>query len=204
MLRSVTTGPANAHDPADPLVDADPQTLTRLAKRAAKARSGPAGLEALATDVGVEPRRLRLLADAWDEGGEAGVAALGPAPSEADLGDVGAALEAWRARHHGLELLHWETWRNRVTVWRVVPRDDPRREPDRHPLCHLRRSDGGRWHLYRKAARGEWWPVVVVGRHGAQGLADCLDAVRADVNGAFWSPPRPPYPGGERRGPHRL
>ena len=180
-------------------IDLRPRALRRLARDAVRAR-GTAGLAALAQRSGQDARTLRLLADAWLEGGPSGLAALGPAPAatdEAAMVRADGALEAWRRRHFPLEALRWDVWRNRVTVWHLLPGADRRGDLERRALCHLRLTpDGapdGRWHLYRKAAQGEWWPVVVQGRRAAQDLRHCLDAVRVDAVGQFWSsrPSRP-------------
>jgi hypothetical protein len=144
----------------------------------------------MARRVGVPARRLRLLADAWNEGGASGVTALGPAPRDVDrdsMRRIDGALEAWRRRHYPLEALRWDVWRNRVTVWHLVPGPNRRGDLDRRALAHLRLTPEGRWHLYRKAAQGEWWPVPVLGPRGEQDMHACLEAIRLDPGGAFWS-----------------
>jgi hypothetical protein len=44
----------------------------------------------------------------------------------------------------------------------------------------------GRWHLYARAAHGEWWPVVVRGWRGQQSVSDALRAVELDAANRFW------------------
>ncbi len=176
---------------ADPLQGWRIRRLVRLARRAHRGRGrGAEVLGRLAERADVSPRRLRLLADAWAEGGRSGIVALGPAPAVVDQAAVqrmDGALEAWRRRHYPLEALRWDSWRNRLTVWQLVVGADRRGELDRRPLCQLRLTPDGRWHLYRKAVLGEWWPVAVMGRRAEQGADSCLDAVRADVLGVFWN-----------------
>lgn len=174
----------------DPLAELDEAALRRLARRADRVRSRPGGIDRVAERVGVERRRVRLLADAWAEGGAFGVAALGPAPADTDaeaLRRADGAVEAWRRRHFPLEALRWETWRNRITVWHLLPGQDRLGDLERRPMAQLRLTRDGRWHLYSKAAQGEWWPVVVKGRRGEQTVADCLEAVRNDGAGRFWT-----------------
>lgn len=187
MLPSPLT-PANV--PADPLAVMPERALMRLARRAARARRRDGrALERLAARVPVASRRLYLLADAWEEGGAGGVVALGPAPSEVDedaMAELGVAVEAWRRHHYPLEMLHADVWRNRVTIWHLVPGRDRRGDADRRALAHLRLTPDGRWHLYHKAAQGEWWPVRVSGPRREQDVQDCLDAVAIDETGAFW------------------
>jgi hypothetical protein len=166
----------------------DARGLRRLARRAWHARRrGPEQTERLAAHMGVTPRQLRLLADAWDEAGPSGVDALGPAPPEVDpaMQQADGALEAWR-RHYPLESLQWDVWRNRVTVWLLEPGPDRRGDVRQRPLLQLRCTAGGRWHLYRKAAQGEWWPVTVSGPRRPQRLEDCLNAARVDGGNVFW------------------
>ena len=175
--------------PADPLAALDPRALRAIARRADRLRrADPDGFARMAARTGVEVRRLRLLADAWTAAGASGVEALGPAPADgADVVPeaVGAALEAWRRRSLPLEALRWDVWRNRVTVWRAVAPDDRTGAPAEEALLQLRRTPDGRWHLYRRAAQDEWWPVRVGrGRRGTT-LAACLDAVLADPAGRF-------------------
>jgi hypothetical protein len=169
--------------------------LTRLARRAARAqRRGPHALDRVALQSGLPLRRLRFLADAWTEGGASGMRALGPAPPDADVEAVrrmDGALEAWRRRHYPLEMLRWDSWRNRLTIWHLLPGTDRRSDCEYRALAHLRLTEDGRWHLYRKAAQGEWWPVPVVGPRGEQDMHDCLEAIRIDVDRVFWTaPPR--------------
>lgn len=176
---------------ADPLRGWRTGRLVRLARRAHRRRGhGGAALDRLAERADVPPRRLRLLADAWAEGGRSGILALGPAPADVDhaaMQRLDGALEAWRRRHYPLEALSWDSWRNRLTVWQLVVGADRRGEAERRPLCQFRLTPDGRWHLYRKAVQGEWWPVPVLGRRASQGVDSCLDAVRADVLGFFWN-----------------
>jgi len=56
----------------------------------------------------------------------------------------------------------------------------------------VRVTPDGRWHLFRRAAQGEWWPVVVRGRGRRQSLSACLDAVRVDELNMFWGSEGPP------------
>jgi hypothetical protein len=178
---------------SDPLADARPALLRRLARRADRLRRRrPDALPALAAQHGVTVRRLRLLADAWAEAGASGVQALGPAlpmPVE-PMAHADAELARWWAAHHPLESLRWDVWRNRITVWWLVP-DADRRDVERRPLLHLRLTHDGRWHLYRRAAQGEWWPVVVRGPRHPQTLQHCLEAVELDAGNGFWSAPAP-------------
>lgn len=177
--------------PDDPLDDLTLQQLVRLARRSSRARRRHGShLQRLARKVRVPTRRLRFLADAWEEGGPSGLVALGPAPREIDLEAmrrIDGALEAWRRRYYPLETLRWDVWRNRVTVWHLVPGSDRRGDLDRRPLAHLRLTPGGRWHLYHKASQGEWWPVVVAGPREGQDMHRCLEAIRLDVHCAFWN-----------------
>jgi len=186
---------------ADPLQGWRTQRLVHLARRAHRRRArGEEALLRLARRAGVSPRRLRLLADAWAEGGRSGIVALGPAPADVDqtaIQRVDGALEAWRRRHYPLEALRWDSWRNRLTVWQLVVGADRRGEAVRRPLCQLRVTPDGRWHLYRKAVQGEWWPVPVLGRRVDQNADSCLEAVRADVLGFFWNAASPTAEGAE-------
>ncbi len=187
----------------DPLAGRSPRSLVRLARRASRAWERRAdGLERLALRTDVPVRRLRMLGDAWTEGGASGVEALGAAPARDDvdadeLRRIDGALEAWRRRHYPLETLRWDVWRNRVSVWHLVPGPDRRGDLDRRPLAHLRLTGDGRWHLYRKASQGEWWPVIVNGRRGPQDMHHCLEAVRIDLEGRFWRTPPRSYEGSD-------
>jgi hypothetical protein len=185
----------------DPLDRLTRRQLIRLARRAARAARRPGGhLQRLARRSCVDVRRLRLLADAWEEAGASGIVALGPAPRENDVAAMrrmDGALEAWRRRHYPLEALRWDVWRNRVTVWHLVPGRDRRGDLDRRALAHLRLTPDGRWHLYRKETQGEWWPVVVVGPRAHQDMFSCLDALRVDADSAFWSAEPQGYEGSE-------
>jgi len=148
-------------------------------------------MAALADRYGMGVRDLRLLADAWAEGGRDGVVALGPATDDSSdqeaVVQAEAAIQAWRDRHYPLDLLEVDVWRNRLTVWQLVANDDDRRgAPQRRPLLQVRRTAGGRWHLYRRAAQGEWWPVTVGGRCAPQTLDDCLQAVHVNAAWQFW------------------
>jgi hypothetical protein len=181
--------------PAAPLAALSTRALRRLARRADRYQRRDADrFGALAERAGITTRQLRLLADAWAEAGPSGVRAIGPAPVvDADLMDrAEAVLEVWRRRHFPLDAIEVERWRNRITIWRRVPGDDRTGELDRHALMQLRRTDDGRWHLYRQAVQGEWWPVVVRGRHRPQSLSSCLDAVRIDALHQFWGAGGPP------------
>lgn len=174
--------------PDDPLAALPPRRLAAIARRADRLRrANLAAFEALAAVTGVEPRRLRLLADAWNAAGRSGVAALRPPSDRADVAAeaVVAALEAWRRRSLPLEALRWDLWRNRVTVWRAVPPEDRTGPAVEAALLQLRRTDDGGWHLYRRAAQDEWWPVRVGTRRRGSSLAACLDAVLSDPAGQF-------------------
>lgn len=168
--------------------------LRRLAKKAMRARqSGNAAFEQLAETSGTSPRQLRLLADAWVQGGVAGIDALAPADgtmSEDALNQLDESLEEWRRQHYPLETLQWEVWRNRVTVWQIVPGRDRLGAAERRPVLQLRQHLDGGWHLYRKARQGEWWPVIVSHDSNSSTLLQCLDTVRLDVARQFWAPPR--------------
>ncbi|HUG83127.1 MAG TPA: hypothetical protein VMM13_01115, partial [Euzebya sp.] len=150
--------------------------------------------EALAIRTGVTPRQLRLLADAWAEGGRSGLEAIGPAPEGEDelMARAEEVIETWRRRHFPLDALEVQRWRGRSTVWWLVPGQDRGGDLQRHPLMQLRRTGDGRWHLFRRAIQGEWWPVVVRGRRRRQSLSACLDAVRVDPLHHFWGPSGPP------------
>ncbi len=185
------TGGGTASRPR-PLAHLSAFQLRRLARRADRLRHHDVSRFAdLADQHGITVRQLRLLADAWAEAGPCGVAALGPAPPEVPEHVMERALdiiETWRRRHFPLDALEVERWRNRITVRRVAPAADRAEPPVVRPLMQLRRTGDGRWHLYRKAAQGEWWPVTVRGRRRRQSLSACLDAVRIDLLNQFWVP----------------
>jgi hypothetical protein len=186
--------------PLDPLAEASPRRLRRLARRADQLRRRrPDGLHELADSVQVPIRQLRLLGDAWAEGGASGVEALGPAfaTPQAHMDAAADALERWRAKHHPLEAVRWDIWRNRITVWWLVP-DVERNEVERRPLLQLRLTHDGRWHLYHRAAHGEWWPVVVRGPREHQSVEDALSAVERDAGNRFWSGEGAAPPPGDR------
>lgn len=181
--------------PEDPLRALTPRALCRLARRADRMRRRDVDrFESLAVEHDVTPRRLRLLADAWAEAGPSGVRALGPAvPVDGALmSRASEVIETWRRRHYPLDALDLEVWRNRITVVWLRPAADPTADLVRHHLMQLRRTPDGRWHLYRRAVQGEWWPVVVRGRRGPQSLSACLDAVRTDALHHFWGAGGPP------------
>ena len=187
--------PRSTTRPRDPLDDLTTTSTVRLARRADRLRRRDVSqFERLAQDHDVAPRRLRLLADAWAEAGRQGIEALGPAvPVDQGLMErAGDVIETWRRRHFPLDALRVDVWRNRLTVWWMRPTDDPTGSLDPHPLMQLRRTADGRWHLYRRAVQGEWWPVVVRGRRHRQSLSACLDAVRADTLHHFWGAQGPP------------
>lgn len=172
----------------DPLAEATARRLKRVARRVHRVRSRrPHELVDLAADQGVPMRRLRLLGDAWAEGGSSGIEAIGPAMEAppAQTAHAAVVLESWRARHHPEVCLRWDVWRNRVTVWWLVP-DPEQQRIDRRPLLQLRLTSGGRWHLFHRAALGEWWPVVIRGPRAAQTVDDCLAAVERDAGNRFW------------------
>jgi hypothetical protein len=192
------SSPPGAGATSDPLALLSRRRLRTMARQAQGRRRRGQDLTTLAEQAGVDARRLRLLADAWDEAGPSGIDALGPAvATPVTIGaHADAALERWRARHYPLELLHWEIWRNRVTVWRILPPRDRHAEASRIPLLQLRVTHEGRWHLYRKASKGEWWPVTVCGAGRQQRLEDCLEAARIDPGNRFWSTPGIPLDDG--------
>lgn len=187
----------------DPLEGWSRRALARLARRASRAWYRRVdGLDRLSARTTVPVRRLRMLGDAWNEGGDSGVQALGPAPArdevdKDELRRIDGALEAWRRRHYPLETLRWDVWRNRVSVWHLMPGSDRRGDLERRPLAHLRLTQDGRWHLYRKASKGEWWPVLVRGRRAPQDMHDCLEAIRLDPEGRFWHTPPRSYEGSD-------
>lgn len=169
--------------------------LIRLARRADRLRRADVvRFERLADDLDVQPRQLRLMADAWAEGGKSGIAALGPAERARDdvMDRAATVIETWRRRHYPMDALRLETWRNRVTVYWLRPGPDRTGALVEHPLMQLRRTEDCRWHLYRRAVQGEWWPVVVRGRRRRQSLSACLDAVRVDLLHHFWGEHGPP------------
>ena len=192
----VEHGPSQASlRPDAPLSDLSFGALRRLARRADRYRlRDTARFEALAVQMGVSPRQLRLLADAWAEGGPSGLRAMGPAigADEALMDRAEAVIETWRRRHFPLDALEIQRWRDRITVWWLVPGADRSGELERHPLMQLRWTPDGRWHLFRRAVQGEWWPVVVRGRRRRQCLSACLDAVRVDPLHHFWGTTGPP------------
>lgn len=202
--RTRTGGPAASIDLTDPapsrrvlgpLGDLRPAALRRLARRGDRLRRRDmARFQQVAVRTGITSRQLRLLADGWDEGGRSGVAALGPAtPADPELmRRAEQVVETWRRNHFPLDALRTETWRNRLTVWWLRPSARPTDDLHEHPLMQLRRSDDGRWHLYRRAVQGEWWPVRVRGRRRRQPLSACLDAVRVDPLQHFWGSHGPP------------
>ena len=188
--------PRTAGREPHPLEGLGYRQLVRLAKRADRLRRRDvARFGDLAAQQLITPRQLRLLADAWDEGGRSGVDAIGPAPEDVDplhLHRAELIVETWRRRHFPLDALETSVWRNRVTVYWMVLGRDRTRGLVRSPLMQLRRTTDGRWHLYRRAARGEWWPVTVRGRRRRQSLSACLDAVRVDPLNHFWGAAGPP------------
>lgn len=191
MARSRCTDEhARRLDGVDPLAGLRPREVRALARRAHglhhRRRAG--ALEDLSNATEIPLRRLRMLADAWAEAGPSGVDAMGPAVDTPRhlMALAEEALDEWRARHFPLELLRWDVWRNRITVWWVVPNADRAAAPQRRPLLQLRLTHEGRWHLYRRASAGEWWPVTVRGPRRPQGLTDCLDVVTADAANRFW------------------
>lgn len=171
------------------LEHAPARRVRRLARRASRRRTrGEQAFAGLAARTRVDLRTLRLLADAWDEGGASGVEAL-RVPPDVEHPAVQAAteeLDLWRRRHFLLEVLQLEVWRNRLTVWRMLPPAERTGAPEPVPLLQLRVTGRARWHLFRKAAHGEWWPVVVHGTGRDQSLADCLHAARVDAGNRFW------------------
>lgn len=170
-----------------------PRRLRRLARRASRSRrQGERALADLAVDSGLSLQRLRLLADAWTQGGRAGVDALGPAHGRLHddaVRELDAALERWRRRHYPLETLQWEVWRNRVTVWQVVPGADRRGPAQRTAVLQLRHCEPDGWFLYRTTRAGGWWPVVISGSGEPVDLERCLDTVRLDIARQFWASP---------------
>jgi hypothetical protein len=196
--RTIGVEPVDLGAPAvrtGPFADLGPRGLARLARRADRLRRRNVdSFRDLADQHGVDLRQLRLLADAWLEGGASGVRAVGPT-GEGDpeaMQRAVAVVETWRRHHFPLDALSSEVWRDRLTVHWLVPAADRTAALDRHPLMQLRRSPDGRWHLYRRAVQGEWWPVVVRGRRRRQSLSACLDAVRVDPLRHFWGTGGPP------------
>lgn len=193
-MMKVVTIPAD--DQRLPLNDLSRRALRRLARQAdAYRRRDIVRFESLAADHHISARHLRLIADAWGEGGPTGLHAIGPAHPLEDWRPIvraEAIIETWRRRHFPLDALETRAWRNRVTVDRMVPAVDRAGPLDRHPLMQVRRTDDGRWHLFRPASHGEWWPVVVRGRRQRQALSACLDAVRLDPLHHFWGEGGPP------------
>lgn len=191
----VDVGTPAVRPSSDPLAGFSSRALRRLAKKADRLRRRDVvRFEELAAAEGITPRRLRLLADAWAEGGDSGLRSLGPG-TRVDPQPMARALEiieTWRARHFPLDALRTQVWRNRVTVWWLRPSSDPTEDLVEDPLMQLRRTDDGRWHLYRRAAQGEWWPVTVRGRRRRQSLSACLDTVRIDPLHHFWGGQGPP------------
>ena len=189
------TAPETPRRESDPLRGMSPRALQRLARRADRyRRRDVAKFERVAREHHITVRRMRMLADAWAEAGPVGVDALAPArPADPVLmARAEEVIETWRRRHFPLDRLETEIWRNRLNVWWMRPNDEPTGELVRHPLMQLRRTDDGRWHLYRRAVQGEWWPVVVRGRRRRQSLSACLDAVRVDPLHHFWGHGGPP------------
>lgn len=195
LLAAERDGTAASDRPNAPLSDLGARALRRLARRADRfRRRDTARFESLAIRTGITPRQLRLLADAWAEGGPSGLAAMGPAQGgqEEVMERAEAVIETWRRRHFPLDALETQCWRDRITVWWLVPGPDRSGALQRHPLMQLRRTPDGRWHLFRRAVQGEWWPVVVRGRRRRQSLSACLDAVRIDPLHHFWGVSGPP------------
>lgn len=181
-----------------PLAQVGARRLVKLARRGDRLRRRSlTRFAALAASHDIAPRQLRLLADAWAAGGRSGLRALGPATPVTDPAVMAWAVEmveAWRRRHFPFDALEPDVWRNRLTVWWLQPGDTPTAALRRHPLLQVRRTPDGRWHLYRRAAQGEWWPVVLHGRRARQSLAACLNAVRLDAVGEFWGAGGPATP----------
>ncbi len=177
-----------------PLNDMSERELRALARRAHRLRRRDMErFQDLAAEQDISVRQLRLLADAWVEGGGAGVRALGPGvpTQDAAMARAEAVIETWRRRHFPLDALQVDVWRNRLTVWWLLPAEDRTAALERRPLMELRRTPDGRWHLYRRAVQGEWWPVLVRGRRRHQSLSACLDMVRVDPLHQFWGSANP-------------
>ncbi len=179
-----------------PLSDLSQRALRRLARQAdAHRRHDLASFESLAADHHLSMRHLRLIADAWAEGGRSGLQAIGPAQPLQDWQPIvraEAIIETWRRHHFPLDVFETTAWRNRVTVHWLIPAVDRTQAVQRHPLMQLRRTEKGRWHLFRRASQGEWWPVIVRGRRKRQALSTCLDVVRTDATRQFWGDSGPP------------
>jgi hypothetical protein len=177
--------------PADPLEGWSPRRVAGLARRADRTRlRGPGALDALGGRLGVPSRQLRLLAEAWAAGGRSGVTALGPAPEQPDqltMLHARVAVETWALRSFPGRSARADVWRNRVTIWL---RDRRGTGGDR-PLAHLRLSADGRWHLYRRGALGDWWPVSLHDTGDGRDIYRSLAVVRDDRLRLFCpGPPR--------------
>ncbi len=75
------------------------------------------------------------------------------------------------------------------------PRDHlaarPPRDGGDRPLAHLRLSADGRWHLYRRGALGDWWPVSLHDTGDGRDIYRSLAVVRDDRLRLFCpGPPR--------------
>ena len=188
--------PSGSGPRATPFESLTGAQLRRLAKRADRVRGRDVTeFESLAASASVSPRQLRLVADAWAEGGQSGLTAIGPPQPVADpeiMDRAIAVIETWRRRHFPLDALQTDVWRNIVTVNWLVPGHVRSGELTQQPLMQLRRTEDGRWHLYRRAVQGEWWPVSVRGRRRRQSLSACLDEVRIDPLRHFWGEGGPP------------
>lgn len=180
----------------EPLAGWPARRLVRLAREADRFRRVDAPrFEAIALDLGIGTRALRLLADAWAEGGAAGLAAAGVLPQDgrdtaSAVTTAEAQLEGWRRRHLPLDALAVDVDGDRLTAWRLTPGEGPTAPLERVPLLQLRATLAGRhrrprWHLHRWGPDG-WWPVVVTGPGRPQSVDDCLAAVLADPLHHFW------------------
>jgi len=166
--------------PADPLEGWGPRRIAGLARRADRARlRGTTAFDALAARSGLSSRQLRMLAEAWSTGGRSAVSALGPAPHQVDeltMLHARVAVETWALRTYPGRAARADVWRNRVTVWLR----DRRRPAGHRPLAHLRLGPDGRWHLYRRGALGDWWPVPLQDEGDGRDVYTALAFVRAD------------------------
>jgi hypothetical protein len=171
--------------PVDPFGGWRTWQLAALARKAERAgRRGHPAVTQLAVRKGVPARQLWLLGAAWAAGRRAGIAALGPAPAEADgltMLHARVAVETWALRSYPGRPAHADIWRNRVTVWLR----ERRRPGGDLPLAHLRLAPDGTWHLYRRGVDEDWWPVAPDERQDRSDVYTFLAQVHRDQTGEF-------------------